>query len=832
MFSAIPAFAQEKFNCEGQVYAVDHQSSNLYSLSVNASNNSVRIEPLFDLGVFLDPLGFRPSDQLIYGLDPVNFDLYQIDALGSIVRLKTFNFPGNYQFLAGAISNNSRYMYVVGSSNQSDQNLIRIDLDNYEWIELIRFGGQSFITDLAFDPYTNELYGADSNANGIAKIDLSTGSVTVVNVLKAEDKLEGLYFDAFGTLLGYGNTAYGVASALFELNKSDLEYRRISTGPVANIGDLASCPFTVAMHNSVNPLSTLPCGELDYTFSIANPSAKSYSGIDFYCALPPGVTFNEFTNPPANGQIINGSGDSYIQIDNLQVLSGVSNFTASVYVDDVPEDFYRSQASLIGFPDEVGTIKLSDDPVSATFLDSTKFKVTRIDFSELAFSQLLCLGESTILDASEFGGNISWIGGGGTGSYLEVNEPGTYGFIADSGCQDLEVTYEVIGASCPYVIELGHTTEPSETFPCSEVIYRYILENDSGVDRDNIRLVDSLQEGFQFMDLVTELKSGELTSAFPSDNFIIEDITMELGKDTIDFLVYVGDINPDEYFNRSEISGFHPELGILRVSDDPRTLFIDSTMLSVKGTRSDSTYLRLQICDNESIELNGAEYGQDLLWDNGSKDSVYTITKPGIYELQVFDGCENAFVFFEIEPALKIEIHIPESSVEVHLGDSILLTPQIYNEGNIEDFYWFDPVDTTLHCLTCLSTFARPFDDISYIFHAENEMCRDSLEVRVKVDKTRRIYIPNIFTPNGDTFNDRLYVQSPDYGRILELVVYDQWGSVKFRSETLKLNDPENGWRPYENGFVLPSGVYTYILEIEFIDKEIEIFTGTITLIN
>ncbi|NNK90100.1 MAG: hypothetical protein HKO89_05775, partial [Saprospiraceae bacterium] len=58
-------YGQEKFNCEGQVYAVDNKSTSLFSLSVNASNNSVRIVPLFDLGVYLDPLGFRPSDQLI-----------------------------------------------------------------------------------------------------------------------------------------------------------------------------------------------------------------------------------------------------------------------------------------------------------------------------------------------------------------------------------------------------------------------------------------------------------------------------------------------------------------------------------------------------------------------------------------------------------------------------------------------------------------------------------------------------------------------------------------------------------------------------------------------
>ncbi|MBT8190694.1 MAG: gliding motility-associated C-terminal domain-containing protein, partial [Bacteroidia bacterium] len=373
---------------------------------------------------------------------------------------------------------------------------------------------------------------------------------------------------------------------------------------------------------------------------------------------------------------------------------------------------------------------------------------------------------------------------------------------------------------------------PAETFPCSEVVFRYILDNDSGMDRENITLSDSLDEGFLFLDTLTELKSGELKTAFPSNNIEIDQIIMGFGKDTIDLLVYVGDVNPDEYFNRSQISGFHSELGVLRTSDDPRTQFIDSTLLTVKGTRSDSTFIKSHICENEVIELNGADYGKDLLWPNGSKDSIFTVREPGVFELQVFDGCENAFVFFEIEPALDIDIDIPESEFEVHVGDSILISPFIVNEGNYEDYSWNDPADTTLSCPICLTTYARPFDDIIYMFYAENEMCRDSIELLVKVDKTRRIYIPNIFTPNGDAYNDRLFIQSPVVGIIHQFVVYDQWGSEKFRSDQIKMNDPHSGWRPFENGYVLPSGVYTYMAEIEFIDKVIEVFTGTITLIN
>ena len=823
--------SQVPFDCDGRVYAVKFQTGELFEMAVNSSNNSVRINPLFNTGVTLDPLALRPTDNLIYGLDPVSRALYRIDAVGQVDFLTTVDLPTDFDYLAGGVSNDGLDFYVVGSLNGNDQGLYSINLDNYSVTQIFALGGQSQIRDIALDPFDDVVYALDIAQNGVARIDIANASIDGVIALLGSDRLQGIYFDAFGDLFGYGTTAGGVASGLFRIEKSGGEYKRIANGPVDDIVDFASCPFTVAIQNEADPLTTLPCGEITLTFTVANPSDQNFSGIDFDCQLPPGVSFAGVDQGPAVGNLQSSNGDNRIRFTNMIIGRGISDFSVKIYVDDVAAGFYKLQAELSGFPEAFGSIKMSDNPITAASPDSTRFQVNRIEADEVEFSLLLCLGESVTLDASEFGGNINW-NGGGFGSFLTVQQPGTYGFSADSGCVDLDVTYEVVGASCPYVIELNHLTEPQETFPCSEVVYQYIMENDSGLEREDITIKDSIYPEFQFIELITELETGDLKTDLPDNKFVIEGHLLEVGFDTIEFLVYVGDVDPGTYKNRCEMRGFHPELGVVRVSDDPRTPLLDSTIMEVKGTRSDTTFVDLLICNNVDLEIDASPYGDNVLWPDGSTDSIYIVSEPGMVELLVFDGCEDAHVFFNVEPADGISITNVDRNFEVHLGDSILLTATIFNEGQLLEYAWFDPRDTTLRCPTCLETYVRPFDDTDYVFYANNENCQDSAIFSVKVDKTRRVYFPNIFSASATDINNTLFFQSPDYGIIQSVSIIDRWGGLRYYSEDMVMNDPSTGWRPYEDGSALSSGVYIYAVEIEFIDGLIETFTGTITLVD
>ena len=97
---------------------------------------------------------------------------------------------------------------------------------------------------------------------------------------------------------------------------------------------------------------------------------------------------------------------------------------------------------------------------------------------------------------------------------------------------------------------------------------------------------------------------------------------------------------------------------------------------------------------------------------------------------------------------------------------------------------------------------------------------------RVFVDIVPTLYIPNAFSPNGDGVNDLWKIQGEGIEE-LEVQVFDRWGQRVFES-----NDIESGWNgSLNNGdHFCPNGIYTWFLEVEFLNGMREERTGSITL--
>jgi gliding motility-associated-like protein len=88
------------------------------------------------------------------------------------------------------------------------------------------------------------------------------------------------------------------------------------------------------------------------------------------------------------------------------------------------------------------------------------------------------------------------------------------------------------------------------------------------------------------------------------------------------------------------------------------------------------------------------------------------------------------------------------------------------------------------------------------------------------------LFIPNVFTPNGDGSNDVLFV----YGntiKSLTLSIYDQWGELQFKS-----TNKASGWDGTYKGTNQPVGVYVYYIEATMNDGQVVKKKGTVTLLR
>jgi hypothetical protein len=90
------------------------------------------------------------------------------------------------------------------------------------------------------------------------------------------------------------------------------------------------------------------------------------------------------------------------------------------------------------------------------------------------------------------------------------------------------------------------------------------------------------------------------------------------------------------------------------------------------------------------------------------------------------------------------------------------------------------------------------------------------------------VYVPNVFTPNGDELNDRLVVYG-DQNIILirSFRVSDKEGTSVFYAEDLIPNDATNAWDGTVNA-KFKNGVYSFVMVVEAFDNATSTLEGKV----
>ena len=93
----------------------------------------------------------------------------------------------------------------------------------------------------------------------------------------------------------------------------------------------------------------------------------------------------------------------------------------------------------------------------------------------------------------------------------------------------------------------------------------------------------------------------------------------------------------------------------------------------------------------------------------------------------------------------------------VDIGEAVSLEPYISN--SIENYIW--STSYNLECDRCLEQSVIPMVTTSFELTVVSEDgCLATDEVVVFVDRNAEVFVPNIFSPNGDGFNDLWVVEN------------------------------------------------------------------------
>jgi gliding motility-associated-like protein len=96
------------------------------------------------------------------------------------------------------------------------------------------------------------------------------------------------------------------------------------------------------------------------------------------------------------------------------------------------------------------------------------------------------------------------------------------------------------------------------------------------------------------------------------------------------------------------------------------------------------------------------------------------------------------------------------------------------------------------------------------------------------------LYIPNVFSPNGDGINDlfQIRVAGDENVLITRFFIFDRWGNNVYKQYNLHLQSTEEWWDGTYKHFTSSAGTFDYYLEVEFENGQRETFKGNVTLIR
>lgn len=209
-------------------------------------------------------------------------------------------------------------------------------------------------------------------------------------------------------------------------------------------------------------------------------------------------------------------------------------------------------------------------------------------------------------------------------------------------------------------------------------------------------------------------------------------------------------------------------------------------------------------------------------------DSAFTDLSNGIYNIQVMDedGCTN---MASAELSTVAGLHILSITSTPSLCGDHTGTINIDFEGGLAPvrFYFGNLPPQTDSQINDLAAGTYQVEIV--------DAAGCSTDTMMTIAQTGcPVYIPNVFSPNGDGKNDFFQIQTADENNvtITKFYIFDRWGNNVYKRFDFPIHSTEGWWDGSYKHFTMNPGVYAYYLEIEFENGERETFKGNVTLIR
>ena len=240
---------------------------------------------------------------------------------------------------------------------------------------------------------------------------------------------------------------------------------------------------------------------------------------------------------------------------------------------------------------------------------------------------------------------------------------------------------------------------------------------------------------------------------------------------------------------------------------------------------------------NGSIDLDVTpSSGNIYKWSNGSTAEDLDGLLPGSYSVTItastgctststytLEGAEKLVITLQVDDMpsgndliiLRAEVNLPISAI-----DTVIWLP--------EELFFCDQQ-------VCLEqTITRPANQTEIIVMAmDTNGCLDQARLIIDDVLNPEVFIPNVFSPNGDGINDLFTVYgNKDVALVEELQIFDRWGNQIFSKNEFPPNEENYGWDGSFKHELMNPAVFVYWARVRYTDGSKGSFKGDITLIR
>jgi gliding motility-associated-like protein len=229
------------------------------------------------------------------------------------------------------------------------------------------------------------------------------------------------------------------------------------------------------------------------------------------------------------------------------------------------------------------------------------------------------------------------------------------------------------------------------------------------------------------------------------------------------------------------------------------------------------------ICPGEAIVLHAPQTSDALVWQDGSDQPSYLANMGQTYSLQIINACGVSYDSLVVDLNPDVPLINLIARKRWCPGDQIVLDASqpfdatyVWSTGeNSPSIMVSKP---GIYSVDVIGPCNTSFGQVEVI--AMNDCVGDD------------IYIPNVFSPNGDQINDRFALSFGSDVQITSIsgTIYDRWGNLVFTSTAIPFE-----WDGKFGGEEVVPGVYVYQVQVSYmlgVESMEEIFTGDVTVLR